>query len=154
MTNLDPTPAFAFGHGLSYTTFSYDDLRLTASEVPFAVSCTVGNTGDVVATEVAQLYLEDPVASVTRPVLQLIGFARVPLEPGEQKRVMFRVHTDRTAFTGVDLRRIVEPGQLGLLVGGSSADLPLTGTVTLVGETREAGHGRVLTTPVDVQPAG
>ena len=111
---VDPTPLFAFGHGLSYTTFGYADLELsadrTATDGGVGISCTVRNTGSVAGTEVVQLYLGDPVASVVRPTRWLAGFTRVALAPGESARVTFRLHADRTAFTGRDGTRIVEPG--------------------------------------------
>jgi len=152
---VDPTPLFAFGHGLSYTTFEYADLELSAGEVPtdgeVRVSCTVRNTGPVAGTEVVQLYLGDPVATVVRPVRWLAGFARASLAPGEAARVAFRVHADRTSFTGRDLTRIVEPGTITVTVGGSSDDLPLTGSFTLTGPIRTVGIDRVLDTPVSVK---
>jgi beta-glucosidase len=157
VSNLDPTPLFPFGHGRSYTTFEVDDLRISDAEVgtdgEFTVTARVRNTGDRGGDEVVQLYLRDVVAQVTRPVRQLTGFARVPLAPGEAKDVTFRVHGDRTAFSGRDRRRIVEPGEIEVLVGTSSADLPLRGTVTLTGEVREVGRDRRLTTPVEVSKA-
>ena len=82
--------------------------------------------GPVAGTEVVQLYLGDPVASVVRPVKWLAGFARAALAPGEAARVTFRLHADRTAFTGRDLTKIVEPGTITVDLGGSSDDLPLT----------------------------
>ena len=97
-----------------------------------------------------QLYLHDVVASVARPVLQLTGYARADLDPGTSARVTFRVHADRTSFTGADLRRVVEPGAIEVLVGPSATDLPCRGRVTLTGPTRRVGVDRVLTTPVDV----
>jgi beta-xylosidase len=152
---VDPTPLFAFGHGLSYTTFEYAGLELSADEVPTGgevrISCTVRNTGRVAGTEVAQLYLGDPVSSVVRPVQWLAGFARASLEPGEAARITFRVHADRTSFTGQDLTRIVEPGTITVTVGGSSDDLPLTGSFTLTGPIRTVGIDRVLDTPVSVK---
>jgi beta-xylosidase len=152
---VDPTPLFAFGHGLSYTTFEYAGLELSAGEVPtdgeVRVSCTVRNTGLVAGTEVVQLYLGDPVSSVVRPVQWLAGFARAALEPGEAARVTFRLHADRTTFTGRDLTRIVEPGTITVTVGGSSDDLPLTGSFTLTGPIRTVGIDRVLDTPVSVK---
>jgi beta-xylosidase len=152
---VDPTPLFAFGHGLSYTTFEYADLELSAAEVPtdgeVRVSCTVRNTGPVAGTEVVQLYLGDPVATVVRPVQWLAGFARASLAPGEAARVTFRVHADRASFTGRDLTRIVEPGTITVTVGGSSDDLPLTGSFTLTGPLRTVGIDRVLDTPVSVK---
>jgi beta-xylosidase len=154
-SDVDPTPLFAFGHGLSYTTFGYTDLELSADHAPtdggVGISCTVSNTGSVAGTEVVQLYLSDPVASVVRPTRWLAGFARVPLAPGESARVTFRLHADRTAFTGRDGTRIVEPGDVSVGLGGASDDLPLSGSFTLTGPVRAAGADRVLTTPVSVR---
>jgi beta-glucosidase len=82
-------------------------------------------------------------------VKQLVGFARISLEPGAESPVRFRVHADRTAFTGRDLRRIVEPGEVEILVGTSAGDLPCRGAVTLTGPVRRVGHDRRLVTPVE-----
>ncbi|MEU8228319.1 glycoside hydrolase family 3 N-terminal domain-containing protein [Actinoplanes sp. NPDC048967] len=156
ISNLDPTPLFPFGHGSSYTTFELDALRISASEVPtdgeFTVTVRVCNTGERTGEEVVQLYLHDPVAQVTRPVKQLTGFARVSLEPHTDALVRFQVHADRTAFTGRDLRRIVEPGDIEVMVGTSAEDLPCRGTVRLTGPLRVVGPDRRLVTPVDVMP--
>lgn len=155
-SNLDPTPLYPFGHGLSYTSFAFSDLTLSEDSVATDGSVTVGatvrNSGDRAGAEVVQLYLSDPVASVVRPVRQLVGFVRVPLAAGAAARVGFRLHADRTAFTGPALTRIVEPGEIRLAVGSSSVDLPLSASVTLTGPTRTVGHGRVLDTPVTVTP--
>jgi len=152
---VDPTPLFAFGHGLSYTTFGYADLELSADHTPtdggVGISCTVSNTGSVAGTEVVQLYLGDPVSSVVRPTRWLAGFTRVTLAPGESARVTFRLHADRTAFTGRDGFRIVEPGEISVAVGGGSDDLALSGSFRLTGPVRPAGADRVLTTPVSVR---
>ena len=157
VSNLDPTPLFPFGYGASYTTFEVDDLRISDKEVStdgeFTVSVRVRNTGTRAGDEVVQLYLHDVVAQVTRPVRQLVGFTRVRLEPAEGVAIQFRVHADRTAFTGRDFRRIVEPGEHDVLVGTSAADLPCRGTVRLTGGVRVVGHDRRLVTPVEVTPA-
>ena len=154
-SSVDPTPLFAFGHGLSYTTFEYADLALSAGDVPtdgeLQVSCTVRNTGPVAGAEVVQLYLGDPVSTVVRPVKWLAGFTRAALEPSEAARVTFRVHADRTSFTGQSLTRIVEPGTITVTLGGSSNDLPLTGSFVLTGPVRTVGIDRVLDTPVSVK---
>jgi beta-xylosidase len=153
-SSVDPTPLFAFGHGLSYTTFGYSDLVLSTDKVPtdgtVEISCTVRNTGTRAGTEVVQLYLSDTEAQVVRPVRWLAGFTRVPLEPGQARRVAFRVHADRTAFTGRSGERIVEPGEIGVAVGGASDSLPLAGSFVLTGPVRVADSGRVLDTPVSV----
>jgi beta-glucosidase len=156
-SNLDPTPLFPFGHGCSYTTFEVDELRLSSNEVPtdgeFTASVRVRNTGRRTGEPVIQLYLHDVVATVTRPVKQLAGFVRVPLEPGAAADVTFSVHTDRTAFVGPNLQRIVEPGEVEVLLGTSAEDLPCQAVVRLTGPVRVVGHDRRLVTPVDVRPA-
>ncbi|HEY0616615.1 MAG TPA: glycoside hydrolase family 3 N-terminal domain-containing protein [Kribbella sp.] len=153
---LDATPLFPFGFGGSYTKFEVDDLRLSATEVPtdgeFTATVRVRNTGSRPGDEVVQLYLHDVLAQVARPLKLLTGFARVSLEPGAATDLTFRVHADRTAYTATDLRRIVEPGDLEVLVGTSSADLPCRGIVRIAGEVRVVGHDRTMITPVDLTP--
>ncbi|GAA3407726.1 beta-xylosidase/alpha-l-arabinosidase [Streptosporangium vulgare] len=157
ISNLDPTPLFPFGHGTSYTTFEIDSLRIDAAEVPtdgeFTVSVRVRNTGGRAGEEVVQLFLHDVVAQVTRPVRQLTGFARVRLEPGASAVATFTVPADRTAFTGRDLRRVVEPGDIEVFVGASASDLPCRGRIRLTGPLRHVGAGRRLVTRVSVEPA-
>jgi beta-glucosidase len=156
ISTLDPKPLFPFGHGSSYTTFELDDLRISHKEVPtdgeFRVTVRVCNTGPAAGDEVVQLYLHDVVGQVTRPVKQLTGFARIRLEPGEGRDVTFRVHADRTAFTGRNFERIVEPGDIEVFAGTSADDLPCRGTVRLTGPLRAVGHDRRLMTPVEISP--
>jgi beta-glucosidase len=90
---------------------------------------------------------------VARPVRQLAGFARVGLAPGEGAEVRFRVHADRTAYVNRELERVVEPGEVEVLVGTSAADLPCRGRVRLTGPQRVVGHDRRLLTPVELGPA-
>jgi beta-xylosidase len=157
VSNLDPTPAFPFGHGLSYTSFSYENLRANAVEIDTAgsveLTITVSNTGDRDGAEVVQLYAADPVASVTRPVTQLIGFARVRLHAGESAEVTFTVHSDRLSFTGRTMERIVEPGEVTFRVGTAGATYAGPVPVQLVGETRTIRSERVMDTPAVVTPA-
>ncbi len=154
-SSVDPTPLFAFGHGLSYTTFCHEELVIPAAEVAtdgaMDISCTIRNTGARAGAEVVQLYLSDPVAQVVRPVRWLAGFARVSLEPGQACRVVFRLHADRTAFHGLAGDRIVEPGEIRVAIGGASDSLPLHGSFTLTGPQRIAGPGCVIDTPVSVR---
>ena len=169
VSSADPTPLFAFGHGLSYTRFDYSDLTIRPAPGTAAgsgpeqvtiptdgtveIGCTVRNAGDRAGTEVVQLYLHDPVAQVVRPVRWLAGFARVPLGPGQASRVTFRLHADRTAFSGRSGVRVVEAGEIGVEAGASSADLPLRGSFTLRGPQREVGAGRELSTPAALSGA-
>ncbi|WP_217140119.1 beta-glucosidase [Streptomyces sp. AC627_RSS907] len=148
VSSIDPTPAFGFGHGLTYTTFAWSDLVVDAREAPtdgeFALAFTVRNTGGRHGTEVVQLYLHDPVASVVQPVQRLIGYTRVPLAPGEARRVRVTVPADLASFTGRDGRRVVEAGDLELRLAASSTAPLLTATVTLTGPERRVDHARRL----------
>ncbi|WP_413757545.1 glycoside hydrolase family 3 N-terminal domain-containing protein [Streptomyces sp. MMBL 11-3] len=149
VSSLDPTPLHPFGHGLSYTDFAYEDTadrsaRTTTSE-PYDVSVTVRNTGPREGAETVQLYLHDPVASVTRPDVRLIGYQRLTLAPGEARRVTFRFHPDLSAFTDREGRRTVEPGALELRVASSSTTTHHTTHLTLTGPVRHPDETRELT---------
>ncbi|MFI7491922.1 glycoside hydrolase family 3 N-terminal domain-containing protein [Micromonospora echinaurantiaca] len=137
VTNLPTTPAAPFGHGLSYTTFEYTDLTVPAT-VPtdgaLPVTVRVTNTGAVAGDDVVQLYGRDLVASVTRPVAQLLGYRRVHLAPGQSVTVEFTVPTTRLAFSDRTLTRVVEPGDIEVWVG-TSARRDTQALTTLVGDT-------------------
>ena len=157
ISNLDPKPLFPFGHGLSYSRFEYSELALSAEKIAadgtVEISATVSNTGDRDGMEVVQLYLSDPVASVVRPLKRLVGFTKVGLAAGESTRVTFRLHADRTSFTGPDLQRIVEPGEFRVRLGASSEDTTLEGSFRIEGQVRTIPAGTaVLDTPVSVTP--
>ena len=154
VSNIDPTAAFPFGHGLSYTTFAWEPLAVSAERVPtdgvVEATLTVRNTGGRAGVEVVQLYLHDPVAQVVRPVQRLIGYARVALDAGAAAEVTFTVSADLAAFTGRAGRRIVEPGELVLGAGRSSGDIASTASVVLSGAEREVDHTRALVAGVRV----
>lgn len=118
------TPLFAFGHGLSYATFDYQNIRASAQEISMGDTVTISveltNTGKVAADEVVQLYVRDLVASVTRPVRELKGFRRLRLEPGQTVSVNFDLHTDDVAFYGRNMQLTTEPGVFHVWIGGSS----------------------------------
>ncbi len=117
----DRSPLFAFGHGLSYTTFALSDVRVTPTAITRAETATVSvqitNTGQRAGDEVVQLYAHDQLASVTRPVKQLIDFRRITLESGESRRVEFVIKPDQLALLNEHLQRVVEPGLFDLMVG-------------------------------------
>ncbi|WP_079138588.1 beta-xylosidase/alpha-l-arabinosidase [Actinacidiphila rubida] len=146
VSNIDPTPAFGFGHGLSYTTFQWTALDVEALQVEtdgeVRMAFTVRNTGERAGTEVVQVYLHDPVASVVQPVQRLVAYQRVDLAPGESARVRLAVPADLASFTGLDGHRVVEPGDLELRLGASSTDLRLTVSCTLTGPARRVDHTR------------
>ncbi|MEU8847236.1 glycoside hydrolase family 3 N-terminal domain-containing protein [Streptomyces sp. NPDC048564] len=160
VSNLDPTPLYAFGHGGSYTSFTWgdftcgDDPAEIGTDGSHEVSVTVRNTGDRAGAEVVQLYLHDPVASVTRPDVRLIGYQRAELGVGEASRVTFRFHADLSSFTDRSGRRIVEPGILELRLAASSADVRRTARVHLTGPVRELGTGRRLRCEAEVSGPG
>jgi beta-glucosidase len=122
-----PTPLYPFGHGLSYTTFRYHNLKLSAERIgpgdTLEVWVEVMNTGDRAGDEVAQLYIHQHVASVTPAVKKLRGFQRVHLRSGEHRTLTFRLRPEDLACLGLDLRPVVEPGTFSVLIGGSSASL-------------------------------
>lgn len=156
VSNVDPTPAFPFGHGLGYDTFTWSSPRVVGGDRSWAtdgeveIELDVRNPGDRPGADVVQLYLHDPVAQVTRPVVRLVGYARVQLDGGASARVAFRVPADVTSFTGLDGRRVVEPGAVQLRVSRSSADVHEAVDLRLVGPLREVDHTRRRITDVSV----
>ncbi|MFI5933508.1 glycoside hydrolase family 3 C-terminal domain-containing protein [Actinoplanes sp. NPDC051494] len=127
--------AYPFGHGLSYTTFSYGDLDVTTGTDTAQVSLTVTNSGARAGTETVQVYVSDPQASVYRPEQELRGFAQVTLEPGESKRVTVELDRRAFAFWHPALRNwTVEGGEFGIRVGSSSRDIRMDTTITLEGD--------------------
>jgi beta-glucosidase len=120
-------PLYPFGFGLSYTTFAYSNLRLSAKQIAATgrtrVSVDVRNTGSRAGDEVVQLYIRDEVSSATRPVKELRGFQRVSIAAGETRTVSFDVGPEHLSYHDAGMKRVVEPGTFQLMVGGSSADL-------------------------------
>src|SRR5207249_1129418 len=125
------TPLFPFGHGLSYTTWSYDEVAVvagaTTDEIRIDVALT--NTGNRAGEEVVQVYARDEVASVGRPARRMVAFHRVAAAAGETVRVRFTIPATGLGFHGADLRFRVEPGEFTFLVGPKSTTITLTGDV-------------------------
>ena len=138
-TDSSTKPLFPFGHGLSYTSFAYSDLRIKAHSVsdPIEISLQVRNSGERDGDEVVQLYVRDMVASVARPEHILLGFARISLAAGQSQHVSFSVHPSRLAFYDPKMRFVTEPGDFTFSIGASSADIRASQTVTLTGEVTE-----------------
>ena len=118
-------PRWCFGHGLSYTTFTYRSPRMASSTIPHAggttLSVDVTNAGARAGDEVVQLYVRDRVSRVTRPLQELRGFRRITLKPGETQTVTFDVDAKTLGYYGPTMKWVVEPGTFDLMVGGSSA---------------------------------
>ncbi|MGY6025652.1 beta-xylosidase/alpha-l-arabinosidase [Streptomyces spinosirectus] len=157
VSNLDPTPLYAFGHGRSYTSFAWESEPVETeigTDGSYDVAVTVRNTGDRAGTEVVQLYLHDPVASVARPDVRLIGYRRLELDPGQAAEVTFRFHADLSAFTDRSGARVVEPGALELRLAASSADVRHTARLHLTGPVRVLGTDRRLRCETEVSAVG
>jgi beta-glucosidase len=130
--DLPITPLYAFGHGLSYSEFKYDDLAQSVEKIGpgerVDISISVANVGGVASDEVVQLYIRDPVASIARPVLELRGFKRVELGAGQKKRVTFSLTPDQFAFWSSRGQWLIEAGRIDFWIGASSADLRAGGS--------------------------
>ncbi|KIC96436.1 glycoside hydrolase family 3 C-terminal domain-containing protein [Flavihumibacter solisilvae] len=133
--NLSGLPLFPFGYGLSYTSFSYNDIKLSSNNISkdsnTEVSFTLRNTGKVAGDEVVQLYIHDMLASVSRPVMELKGFQRVHLAAGEQKRISFTITPEMLTMLDKDLQKVIEPGDFRIMIGASSRDIRVKETLTV-----------------------
>ncbi len=133
--DLDQTPRYPFGFGLSYTTFAYSDGRLSSHDLRdgqnITVTLDVRNAGRVAGDEVVQLYLHQKAASVVRPVLQLRDFRRVHLEAGQTEHLSFQLDREKLSFINARLQRVTEPGEFELMIGSSSADIRFRDVFTL-----------------------
>jgi beta-glucosidase len=133
--DLTGQPLFPFGFGLSYTTFDYSALSIEPAVIPpsgtATVRCRVKNSGRRAGDEVVQLYVHDILASVARPIMQLEGFQRVHLEPGEEKELAFTLSREQLQMLDRDMRWVVEPGAFRVMVGASSKDIRLRGELVV-----------------------
>ena len=123
-------PRYPFGHGLSYTTFVYEQIESSVEGDSVTVRVTVRNAGPVDGDEVVQLYLRDPLAEVVRPVKELKGFRRVALPAGAERTVRFTLSATDLTYLGADLQPAVGYGQWDVMVGSSSGDIRLRDTFT------------------------
>jgi len=123
-TDVDNSPLFPFGYGLSYTSFSYSNLKVSSTRIKFneklKITVEVANTGRYDGSEVVQLYVKDVVGSVTRPVRELKGFERVELKKGEKKTVTFELTSEDLKFYNIDMKNVAEAGDFEVFIGGSS----------------------------------
>jgi beta-glucosidase len=150
--DMSVKPLYTFGHGLSYTSFDYSNLQLSATEVDtkgtIRISCDVTNSGDRQGDEIVQLYLHDTVASVTQPVKVLKGFKRITLDVRQTKTITFELNAQQMAFYDRQMNYVVEAGEIKVMIGRSSDDIRLEDSFTIMGQTTPADY--VLETVVTV----
>lgn len=148
-------PLFCFGHGLSYTTFTYQNLKVDPSIVDaggcITISCEIRNDGSREGDEVVQLYLCDEFASIPRPVKELKGFKRIQLKPGEQRHIIFQLDSRQLAFYDENMELVLEPGKFKVMVGSSSEDIRLSGSFEVVAKDKFPVTQRVFVCPVSVK---
>jgi len=139
-------PLFPFGFGLSYTNFEYSNLIITpetiSHEGEVQISIDVENTGSCRGDEVVQLYINDMQSEVTRPVKELKNFKRVTLEPAQKKTVVFTLYTGQLGFYNKEIKYVIEPGDIKVMVGSSSEDIRLTGLLKITGSVIEIGNNK------------
>ena len=147
-------PLYPFGHGLSYTSFAYDDFSIAAGQVEAGasvdVSVRIRNSGEQAGDEVVQLYTCDEYGCVPRPLKELKGFVRLALQPGEARRVTFRLPVDQLAFYDEDMQLVVEPGTIKVMVGASSQDIRCEGSFEISGGQKTIVKQRVFECPVKI----
>jgi len=148
------TPLFAFGHGLSYTQFAFDNLRIEPSHVEVGgsarISVDIKNAGDREGDEVVQLYVHDAEAKITRPVKELKGFKRITLAPGETRTVTFTLFVNQLGFYNENMDFVVEPGTIEVMVGAASDDIRLSGQFEIVGKATDINDSKVFFSMAEV----
>lgn len=155
VSSVDPTPAFAFGHGLSYAPVTWSRVSSVSdgtwpTDGATEIEVALRNDSSLVSTEVVQVYLHDRVAEVARPTQQLIAAQRVELQPGASCTVAIKLHADLTSYSGTSEYRRVDPGEVELRVGASSTDIRSTIALQMVGPVRHVGFGRVMQPQIEV----
>ena len=133
--DMDPAPLYAFGHGLSYTTFEYSELIITPGETgpggKISIGVTITNSGKRAGADVVQLYINDPISSVSTPVKELKAFRKIRLKPGESKKVQFELGPKHLSLVNRHLKKVVEPGEFKVMIGHSSDEIVLQGTFNI-----------------------
>ncbi len=152
--NEKATPLFPFGHGLSYSSFKYNNLTLNRQSAKpgeiVDVSISIHNSSKVTGDEVVQLYCCDEIASLPRPVKELKGFIRLTMLPGESKKVTFHLPVNQMAYYDEKLKLVVEPGSIKVMIGSSSEDIRLAGEFIITGKSSVEIAERVFVCPVEV----
>lgn len=152
---MSSKPLFPFGYGLSYTNFKYNNMKISPETVACSgkvkVSIDVENNGLCRGDEVVQLYVNDVQSEITRPVKELKGFKRITLEPGKKKTIIFTLSATQLGFYNRDMKYIVEPGTIKVMMGSSSEDIRETGEFNIVGKINEIKDNRKYFTSVEIK---
>ena len=152
--DLPLTPLYPFGHGLSYTNFKYSRLKIKNKKVKVGdsleITFSLKNTGKIFGSEVVQLYIKDVVASIAPPVKKLVGFRRIYLKGGQEVKISIRMPVNLLGFYNKEIKKVVEPGEIKLMIGSSSEDIRLDGSVTIAGDETEISETEVYYTEVQI----
>ena len=153
--SLSARPLFPFGHGLSYTQFEFEELRIEPKQVEMGgqveIEVDVRNAGRRRGDEVVQLYVHDPLSSVTRPVKELKGFKRISLEAREKKTVSLTLSVNQLGFCDRNMAFVVEPGTVEVMIGRSSEDIRLSGEFEILGQRTDVSASKTFFSAVDVR---
>ncbi len=152
--DIPTTPAYAFGHGLSYAAFEYDNLHLSdetlSPDTSLTISADITNTSRTDSDEVVQLYVRDPVAQVARPQQELRGFARVPIAAGKTKRVSFTLQPEQFAYFAPSGQFEADAGRIDFGLGAGAADIRLTGSFQMTEPVIADGPAAAIATQVSI----
>ncbi|MDD5621788.1 MAG: glycoside hydrolase family 3 N-terminal domain-containing protein, partial [Actinomycetota bacterium] len=152
---ISSKPLFPFGYGLSYTSFEYSNMIMTPEIISIdgqvEISVDIKNTGSRTGDEIVQLYVNDVQSEITRPVKELKGFKRITLEPGQKKTITFILSTAQLGFYDRDMKYVVEPGTIKIMMGSSSEDIRSTGEFEITGERMEISNIKKYFTSVIVK---
>lgn len=147
-------PLYPFGYGLSYTNFEYSNLRIHSHEVEIdgsmQISIDIKNIGKCAGDEIVQLYINDEAASVTRPVKELKGFARISLNQEETKTITFHLSPKQLGFYDINMDYVVEPGVFNVMVGSNSEDIKANAIFEIDGERTIIGNDKVFFSTVSI----
>ena len=153
--DLPINPLYPFGHGLSYTEFKYSKFKIKEKKVEagdsLEISFSLKNTGKFSGSEVVQLYVRDIVASIAPPVKKLVGFKRVYLEKGEEAEIIMCLPVNLLAFYNKDMKKVVEPGKIEVMIGSSSEDIRLEGFFVIEGKETEIDDSEIYYSTVEVK---
>jgi len=152
--DLPVTPLYPFGHGLSYTEFKYSKLKIKNKKVKandsLEISFSIKNTGKIAGSEVIQLYIKDVVASIAPPVKKLVGFKRIYLENGEEVKINMKMPINLLGFYNKEMKKVLEPGEVKIMIGSSSEDIRLDDSFTIEGKVSEIDEAEIYYSEISV----